>query len=1538
MKPDGVDTAAPMETLGPMEALGAEPVAEGQAPEEQLQPAAPPSQQEEAAQPQQQPEMKTAPPAPKEGNGKPAEPKAKTKGPAKTRPATAGAKTTGTSGPNARPGAAQNRILNGVQKPQANGLAKKTNTTGVAAPEKKKLTTTTAPSKRPVGPAAAPPVRPPAKVADRKPVGATRPATAPSAGTSTTKTSAGPAPANKKAPAAPSNGVKARPKPTAPRPASAAPSKPSTAATTKTDRPTVPKTTRPAGVPPSSRPAPATTAAKAAPAAAKPSSSRAGAAAPSAARSAAVQPTKTAAPAKKDVSRPTTAPARKPVSAPTRPVAAKPSKPEPPKATAAAPRPDAGTKRPAATGRAADTKPSRPKATDAKPPAMAEVKASPRAAAGPRPGLAKMSTPSPRKAAGSGTPLSVKRGSKPTQSVQPLSASGEPAKKTQPPRAAVTAAAVATATIAAAAAVAVVEAERPPPVEPPQRAEPAVEQVEASPCPSVPAGVESAAVVLPAQQPEAPVETPAAIVAPLSPPPSPPPSPAAPVCLLLEPEGPPQVSEGVPCRPVMVEQEEAVEDRRELLVPLAAVAPVSQAGPEEPVSAAAPGSLLPEREEAVEKAEEEVNEDEEEREGSQPVSVSDMSGTQPTEESRPGSESVWRGGAMMSELDSEDVSGSQQGASELSAPAVLEGAESMDLLGDSCLKAASSSSPEVEKLSDIPPNEEEEDDDDEDQVYDMEVGSERAEHPHRVRQEGEEEEEDEDVEMASEGVTESGLESYGNADEDDFAEEDRLDNLNRAAPTLLPTAPPPPALWSQSNPFSQPFSQPPQPASDLLGSPSEPWLADPETPTQSPAQAWLELSTPALLLQAQDPKAALAPPARGMSQSSTLSGTELAAQGSSDTSTPEELREYNSGPEEQQQEEDQLQDQPPQPEAQQDPSVPAERAADEEEQEEEEAETLPADELLGGPATAPESPTSSPSTSGDEASDTEGEMLISEPDAHGIDNIAFDSHPAAQSLPALQEREGEGEDDGDTPQSANSVASYGFDCTTSNSNAHSTTESCGKSPGIFSLENEEQLPEEAKDPSLIKELTLPGGEAQPNPEEQHYMLCVKPGSELPDQNPAQEPLPFIAQDPGDGSDTQPPYYSAICEKTDNVLSGGYDQVRRTGIQQQREEEPAASPSRKKRASPLPCDHVSQPRPPVDLPLRSGNKPPSAQLRRLQQHQQQLLQLQQSREQPRHREEEQRQQERKEGEEQKEEAEPQKRLEEEEQQRQEQQRQLEEEVQQKQLEEEEQQRQLAQQKQLEEEEQQRQEQQKQLEQQRQDLLQLQLHLHQQQQAEEQQRRRQFLQWQQELEQQQRQQQQQQQQQHMAQTTVLLSPSSGLCTIYEAMETSDEEEEGEVEELVKGDGQTCEVRVVEKEEMGEDSLTPAVPDAPDSPIMPVSPQRTQQQRPVPTESPPASPSGDPPRPPLELDWSKKVDIVQQLINETLLLTGEGCPPLLLLPGGGGGTLSPLESSLWPTLLPPLTPPSATVTSVSSFSPEDQGSSPQGEWTVVELETHH
>lgn len=216
---------------------------------------------------------------------------------------------------------------------------------------------------------------------------------------------------------------------------------------------------------------------------------------------------------------------------------------------------------------------------------------------------------------------------------------------------------------------------------------------------------------------------------------------------------------------------------------------------------------------------------------------------------------------------------------------------------------------------------------------------------------------------------------------------------------------------------------------------------------------------------------------------------------------------------------------------------------------------------------------------------------------------------------------------------------------------------------------------------------------------------------------------------------------------------------------------------------------------------------------------------------------------------------------------------------------------------------------------------------QQQQEELKQRQQIMQWQQEL------------QQASKGQTVLLSPSSGLCTIYEALESSDEEE-GDGGRSMKKElrRKTAEMPDRSASETSDgykgEATSPFSPPPPlsDSPETPNYPSQEG-------DSSPSDPSESPEQPsPLDLDWGKKVDIVQQLINQTLLLNREGCSSLLLLPGGAGGTLSPLESSLWPTLLPPLTPPSATVTSVSSFSPETTGSSPQEEWTVVELETHH
>ncbi|KAM7372439.1 hypothetical protein PAMP_009604 [Pampus punctatissimus] len=925
-----------------------------------------------------------------------------------------------------------------------------------------------------------------------------------------------------------------------------------------------------------------------------------------------------------------------------------------------------------------------------------------------------------------------------------------------------------------------------------------------------------------------------------------------------------------------------------------------------------------EKEEAVEKADEEINEDDDEDEededeeqrrlGHQPSSiVTDMSMSQPSEEFQFrsctfGGSAGWHGDDLLSGMDSEDVSSCtssrQQGVSDLSSTqhtAILEGTQSSDALIDSSLRGSEGdgnlmSSPNVETLA----NEEEEDEDEEDErVDDMDLSSERVEEHHKVfqQQEHDEEEEDEDVEMRSEGVTES----CGNVDEDDFDEEERLDHLNRSVPQpcVLPAS-----SWGQTNPFSDTWAQPASLLSTSSPSPiSDHGAAESETPIQSPAQPCWDSSAPSLAPQSEtqqyqpaheqmkgsdleEAHVLLAPPTVGMSQSSSLSGTALVAHSSSETSTPEELRDYDSssGVESHSDKRQTPVLASVQPDMEQDLGIHLEKG----DGEEEEAETLPADEVLGtGPPTAPASAPSSPSTSGDEASDTEGEMQINDPDAPMMmdESAGFESPPPTCSLPALDEDEeagdtpaGEGEEDGGgaTPQSANSVASYGFDCTTSNSNAHSMAESCGKSPGIFSLENEEQLPEEAKDPSLIKELTLPSAAAAARAEDplerpvdlmpfslpgeklddHHYVLGERFAADQLEKGDPLEPSHHLGDlESGDTDDSQPPYYSTICDKTDSFLAGDEkrdeveeDQKLQTHSQKDNQNQnhttavPIANghylalvPGNRRPIDPTLAAHFAKIAPPPTLiEIDVGSRTGGEQLRKLEQHQEKLREMQ-------HRQEQERQK-----------------------------------------------------RQWLEEERLRLEQQKQLEKQRRELLQLQ-------QQQEHRQRRQVLQWQLELEQQYRMQQkqiQQQQQLRRSPTGVMLSPSSGLCTIYEAMETSDEEEEA------RGD-QNRNTQLQGKR---------------------VAQDFQRQLRPV---------------PPQDLEWNKKVDMVQQLINQTLMLSGDGgCPPLLLLPVGTGGTLSPLESSMWPNMLTQFSPPAATVTSVSSYSPDSRGSSPPGDWTVVEV----
>nr|XP_040046325.1 protein piccolo isoform X2 [Gasterosteus aculeatus aculeatus] len=983
---------------------------------------------------------------------------------------------------------------------------------------------------------------------------------------------------------------------------------------------------------------------------------------------------------------------------------------------------------------------------------------------------------------------------------------------------------------------------------------------------------------------------------------------------------------------VVVVEEEKEEEKENLFMPTAA-APSATAFNmmASPMRDLTPRDLISpqDKEEAVEKADEEINYDDDEEEeeedyedeeqrrlGHQPSSlVTDMSTSQPSEELqvRPsafGVSAAWHADDPLSGMDSEDVSSCtssrQQGVSDLSSTqhtALLEGTQSSDALVDSSLRGSEGDgnlmgSPNVETLA----NEEEEDEEDEERVDDMDLSSERVEEHHKAfqQQERDEDEEDEDVEMHSEGVTES----CGNVDEEDFHEEERLDNLNRSG---APQCASPASSWSQSNPFGDTWAQPSSmPAVSSHSPVSNCGVADSETPILSPAQVRVDSGAPSFAGESEheqhqsaheeatssgDEEARVPSPTAGMSQPAAAQ----APHSSSETSTPEELQDYDSssGVESHS---DKRQTPVPssvQGDMEQDLGIHLEKG----DGEEEEAETLPADEVLGmGPPTAPASAPSSPSTSGDEASDTEGEMQINDPDAPaGADERAggFESPTPARSLPALDEDEeagdapaGEGEEDGGrtTPQSANSVASYGFDCTTSNSNAHSMAESCGKSPGIFSLENEEQLPEEAKDPSLIKELTLPSAagaafhaeelfgkpvdlvplghpdDNQPGSlDDDRYMLGGEMASDHLQEVDPLEPGSLLGGGvSGESADGQPPYYSTICDKTDSFLAGD----EKTAEEQSHSREdnrnqnhtaavPIANghylalvPGNRRPIDPTVAAHFAKMAlpPPPPSPLIETNVGASGdQLRKLEQHQGKLREMQ-------HRQEQERQK-----------------------------------------------------RQWLEEERLRLDQQKQLEKQRRELLQLQL----QQQQQEHRHRRQVLQWQLELEQQYRMQQkqiQQQQQLRRSPTGVMLSPSSGLCTIYEAMETSDEEDES-----AEG-GKNRNAQVAGKR--GASSRGGA--------------QDFQRQlRPV---------------PPQELEWNRKVDMVQQLINQTLMLSGDGgCPPLLLLPVGTGGTLSPLESSMWP-LLPQVRPPAATVTSVSSYSPDSRGSSPTGDWTVVEVETQH
>ncbi|XP_026787464.3 mucin-17 [Pangasianodon hypophthalmus] len=1498
MKPDGVATT-PAEPTDDV----VEPVPEAAATEEQVQQDSSPSSPQ-PNKPENEGEQEgansTLPPPAKEVNGKFSKPKDKTKAPMKTKPAST--KATITTGAASRPTTTQSQVANGVMKTASNGASKKPMSMTSEIKKNAPVGASTQVKKVPTAP------RMQVKAAEQKAVTSARPVSSTSSGTR--KTVAASSSTLSKKPVTGGSNAVVKPKTTAPRPATAPAAKasvsaaPNAAPIPKTARPTVATASRPTT---SSAPVRLTTTAS------KSSALRTTVSAPSAAHSASSQPSKvsTTIAAKKDIKTTTSAVARKPLaSTTTRSTATKASKPEPPKPVTAAKR------------LPTDTKTSQPKMDETRQVPTRKVPPSPRNTSS-RTASGKMATEFGNHKQGvSSNLVSVKRQTaKPTQSVLPLVIKGKPleeqsSESVEPSAILETTASVTSAAIAPVESV--VEAQTP-----------SVELAQPDQQTSALVEGQGEGVQLPASEPtnvdivstkETTDADPLAIQS------------VADVPVLLMSNPPPVVPES--------------EKNHDYT---ATIPPMAQEMTEQESVTASPCEVPAKDLEIVEKQEQIIrnldDEEEEEREGSQQVSLSDMSGTQPTEESRPGSAglagSVWRAGGLPSEFDSEDVSCSQQGASELSAPGVLEGTESMDDLGEASLKGAdgegaSAGSPDFEKFPDILVNEDDDnddddDDDDEDRVDDMEVGSEMTEDPHR--QCNDNEDEDDDVEMASEGVTESGLESYGNADEDDLAEDYRLDNLNRMQPSsIVPTA------LSAANPFADAWMQSLQPDPTLDSSPSSnPWQTYSELPNQPAAQACLDIGNAKTDLSSTQPpaltdpvpsspqpssepaaemdmgiKPGLASHSQRISQSSTLLGTELAIHTCSDASTPEELKDYSISPGL----ENQKQPLPASPipvalpDIMQDLGIcRSDRAGSE--HEEEEPETLPADDMLAGLSTVTTSaPSSHSSATGDEASDTEGDMQISDPTEPGsTGNECFDSTQVVHSMSALVEEceeacvEMEGGGGSDTPQSATSAASYGFECTTSNSNAQSTTESCIKSPGIFSLENEEQLPDEAKDPSLIKELNLSPacapadvdlldqqGELPVNSEQQ-YMLCEKVTEELPEPCSLGGTVPTeTGLDSASSSEHQQdldlnaphPYYSTICEKTDSFLTGS------DICAQQQGKIPTVHTARPpKHHSGLRVDHVT--RLPTDLPPRMPNAGCSAQLRQLERHQQQLEEIEQRREQQNLRAE--------------------KQMEEGEGEKKEEKNQGEGELEQKTWEEKE----------------------RELEEERRDLLHLQI----QQQQQELKQRQQIMQWQQELEQQQQQSKHQNSHQKNL-TTVLLSPS-GLCTIYEALESSDAEED--FEDKMESKEMVLKVKVENECSPKERSSIPEAGSSSDNPDS-TNPIQYHEglTHSLALDSPPLFGSSSPQQPsPLELDWSKKADIVQQLINQTLLLNGDNCSPLLLLPGGAAGTLSPLEMSLWPSL-PPLTPPSATVTSVSSFSAEISGSSPQGEWTVVELETHH
>ncbi|KAM6475555.1 proline-rich protein 36 isoform 1-T6 [Liasis olivaceus] len=206
---------------------------------------------------------------------------------------------------------------------------------------------------------------------------------------------------------------------------------------------------------------------------------------------------------------------------------------------------------------------------------------------------------------------------------------------------------------------------------------------------------------------------------------------------------------------------------------------------------------------------------------------------------------------------------------------------------------------------------------------------------------------------------------------------------------------------------------------------------------------------------------ALSPEKGGSSsKSSTLSGPDLAGKSSSETSTPEELREYDSssGVESKSDEKleqtchqllSPLEDLP----GELDLGIHMEKGDDE-------AETLPADEVLGDPPTEP-------TVSSEEEAELDADLL-KEAGFPKTVCLLTSPPPTKPPLPhSVEESDepGSGDAGTETPASTNSAAS----CDVFGAFHLHSTDSCGKSPGLSSLESEEHSTEGSKE-QLPKEM------------------------------------------------------------------------------------------------------------------------------------------------------------------------------------------------------------------------------------------------------------------------------------------------------------------------------------------------------------------------------------------------------------------------------------------------------------------------------------